>query len=75
LLTVYYRYGDFYPLSDPQRSFLIFYIIIGFIILCLVGITVGDYIAQKEAYIQAKSAKKAMTIITRAKFDRINNNK
>jgi hypothetical protein len=40
-----------------------------------VGITLGDYIAQKEAYIQAKSAKKAMTIITRAKFDRIKNTK
>lgn len=37
-------YGDYTPATDPERLFTIFYIMGGFMVLCIVGITMGNLI-------------------------------
>lgn len=62
-------YGDFKPRSENQRMFMTFYIIIGFSILCIVGVTAGDFISQATSARTHQRSRQITELITRAKFD------
>ncbi len=64
-----HSYGDKTPGTEQERLFTVFFVLFGFVVLCLVGLTLGDVLQHSMAEHDDIRAQRALSIITSAKFD------
>lgn len=62
-------FGDYVALSESQRLFTSFYAIFGFTLLCVIGVTAGDFFHHTMRMQNSVRAKRVLDVISQARFD------
>ena len=62
-------YGDKTPGTEQERLFTVFYVLYGFVVLCVIGLTLSDVLHHSMEEHDDIRAQRALSMITSAKFD------
>ena len=62
-------FGDYVPETESQRLFTTFFVTVGFALLCVIGVTAGDFFHNAGKLHNSARTKRVLDMITQARFD------